>query len=51
MSENDISGNGLKEETIEKDFAIPAYQRNKVPLYDLRTVPQDRWIELALYED
>ena len=34
----------------EKDFAIPAYQRNKVPLYDLRTVPQDRWIELALYE-
>jgi cell division protein FtsZ len=35
----------------EKDFAIPAYQRNKVPLYDLRTVPQDRWIELALYEE
>jgi cell division protein FtsZ len=35
----------------EKDFAIPSYQRNKVPLYDLRTVPQDRWIELTLYEE
>lgn len=35
----------------EKDFAIPSYQRNKVPLYDLRTVPQEKWIETPLYED
>lgn len=35
----------------ESDFAIPTYQRNHVPLYDLRTVPQTKWVETALYED
>ena len=35
----------------ESDFAIPTYQRNQIPLYDLSRIPQDEWIETPLYED
>ena len=27
MSENDFSGNGMKEETLEKDYAIPGARK------------------------
>lgn len=33
-----------------KDFSIPTYQRNNVPLYDINRVPQNEWVESNLYE-
>jgi cell division protein FtsZ len=33
-----------------KDFAIPTYQRNNVPLYDINRVSQNEWIESNLFD-